>query len=85
MSEAAGLTRKQMECKAFIATYTAMHGVSPSYDEIADNLGYASKSQTHRIVECLVERGHASILPNKRRSIQIVENICPTCGHKAAP
>lgn len=79
---AAGLTPKMQRCKDFIAVFSAMHGVSPSFQEIADNLGLKSKSPVHRIIHKLVDRGHATYTPNHSRTITILQDICPTCGHR---
>lgn len=64
-----GLTRRQRECLAFIDDYDREHGVTPSYDEMKDHLGLASKSGVARIVNALVERGHITKLENRARSI----------------
>jgi repressor LexA len=68
-----GLTPRQNEALTFIAGYVAARGYSPTLDEIAAHLGLAAKSGAHRIVCALIERGALTMLPNRARSIQIVE------------
>jgi repressor LexA len=78
---AIGLTRKMKDCKEFITVYTAMHGMSPTFDEIKDNMGLKSKSGVHRLLKSLEERGHVLLSPKWRRSIVLKNDVCPTCGH----
>ncbi|PVE25487.1 hypothetical protein DC522_05780 [Microvirga sp. KLBC 81] len=63
------MTPKQKECRDFIRRYISEHGASPSFDEIADGLGLRSKSGVHRLVHALVERGHVTIVENRKRTI----------------
>lgn len=52
------MTPRQREALDFIARYIADRGYSPSYQEVADAIGLASKSGVCRIVRSLVQRGH---------------------------
>ena len=70
-----GLTNKQQQCYDFVRDYIKGNGMPPSYDEIRDGLGLASKSQVHRYIAALVERGYVSTIPNRARSIVILPEI----------
>ncbi len=68
------LTRKQSELLAFIAQYqSANDGVSPSFVEMKDALGLASKSGVHRLMTALAERKFIAKIDNRARAIEIVK------------
>lgn len=46
-------------------------GVCPSYEEMRVRMDYMSKSNIHRLVVGLEERGHITRLPHKDRSIEL--------------
>ena len=50
----------------------AEHDVPPSFDEMRDALGLASKSGIHRLVSGLEERGYIRRLANRARAIEII-------------
>ena len=66
------LTRKQSELLEYLTTHLATHDVPPSFDEMRDALGLASKSGIHRLVSGLEERGYIRRLPNRARAIEIL-------------
>ena len=66
------LTRKQSELLEFLVKHSEVHDVPPSYDEMRDALGLASKSGIHRLVSGLEERGHIRRLANRARAIEIL-------------
>jgi len=69
-----GLTRAQQELLDFIRTYIKDHGgVSPSFDEMKDAMGLASKSNIHRIITALEERGHIFRIQHRARCIFVRE------------
>lgn len=71
-----GVTPKQKEVLNFVRAYIVGHdGVSPSFREIADAVRVHSKSGISRLVRGLEERGHLRTVPNRRRSLQLVEQI----------
>lgn len=70
----AGLTRMQFRALEFIDLYVRENGISPSFDEIAEHLGLSSRSQVHRLVTKLEERGKIRRRPNSARSIEITGN-----------
>ena len=45
----------------FVRDYHDQHGYSPSYREIARQLGHRAPSTSHRIVHQLIDRGYLSI------------------------
>lgn len=66
-----GLTPRQADCLAFIRKRLEAGQVAPSYEEIAGHLGIV-KSNAHRMVHALAERGHIRMIPNRERSIALV-------------
>ena len=80
------LTQKQSELLAFLTSHMDAHEVPPSFDEMRDALGLASKSGIHRLVSGLEERGYIRRLANRARAIEILRpaatgSICP-CGER---
>lgn len=65
------LTRRQNDLMAYIEDYLAKNGSPPSYREMATQLGLASTSGVHRLVQGLEERGHIARLPNRARSVTL--------------
>ena len=68
----AGLTPKQNKTLNFIGAYIDQHGYSPTFAEIAESIGVASRGRAHLIVGSLIERGALATLPGKTRALQIV-------------
>lgn len=66
-----GLTPRQRHLLAFL-TDEAEAGRSPSFDEMADAIGFASKSGVARLIEALEQRGHVRRHPNRARAIEII-------------
>jgi len=66
------LTRKQSELLEFLVSHSQEHDVPPSFDEMRDALGLASKSGIHRLVSGLEERGYIRRLANRARAIEIL-------------
>ena len=58
----------------FLIRYIAKHHISPSYDEIKDGLGLASKSGIHRLVMSLLDRGAIIQRASRARSIYPTAN-----------
>jgi SOS-response transcriptional repressor LexA len=67
-----GLTPRQADCLAFIRKRLENGQVAPTYEEIAGHLGIV-KSNAHRMVHALAERGHIQMIRNRERSIALVE------------
>ena len=68
------LTKKQKELLDYITIINKKSGISPSYDEMKNELNLKSKSGIHRIISALEERGFIKKLPNKARAIEIIHN-----------
>lgn len=68
-----GITRQQRNALDFIAAYTGKNGFAPSYGEIAAAVGVKSKGRVADLVKGLAERGHIRWLPNRPRSIEIID------------
>lgn len=66
------LTTKQKDLLAFLTKYLAENQVSPSFDEMREAVGLASKSGIHRLVSALEERGYIRRLANRARAIEII-------------
>ena len=67
-----GLTPHQAKTKAFIQSYSAAKGYCPSYQEIADHLGFAARSSAHRILTELIDRGHLRRRHRQWRSLEVI-------------
>jgi len=67
------LTRKQSELLNFLTDHLHDHDVPPSFDEMRDALGLASKSGVHRLVSGLEERGYIRRLANRARAIELLK------------
>ena len=63
------LTLKQNQLLNFLIIRIQKFGISPSYEEMCDELGLKSKSGINRIVKSLEERGYIERLENKARAI----------------
>ncbi len=50
-------------------------GYSPSYQEIMDELGYASKSEVSRLIEVCELRGRIKRIPGMARTINIINPL----------
>ena len=67
------LTQKQKDLLLLIDAKIKSDGVPPSYDEMKDSLGLASKSGIHRLITALEERGFIRRLPNKARALEVLK------------
>ena len=69
------LTRKQKELLDYLTAHAEKSEVSPSFDEMRDALGLASKSGIHRLVSGLEERGYIRRLATRARAIEILKPV----------
>ena len=74
------LTRKQSELLSYLSDHMQQHDVPPSFDEMRDALGLASKSGVHRLVSGLEERGYIRRLANRARAIEILKPVTVAAG-----
>lgn len=65
------MTPQQKRCLDAIERLTK-DGVPPSYDELKDELGLASKSGVHRLIHALAGRGYIALSPGRYRTMQVV-------------
>ena len=84
------LTQKQHDLLVFIDKRLSKDGVSPSYDEMKDALGLASKSGIHRLITALEERGFIRRLPHRARALEVLQmpgtsNAASTSPAPASP
>lgn len=81
--KAYGLMPNQLTVLSFIQASFDERGYPPSYQEILDGCGFKSKSEIHRFIVALEERGHLHRLPKRRRSIALgptpKPKRCPHC------
>lgn len=68
-----GLTKQQRKAYDFIQKTILTQGISPSYEEIAAHCGCSSKSNAHRIVHALAEKGLLKV----HKGIRAIEVIKP--------
>lgn len=68
------MTRKQREVLEGIKQFIEREGYSPSFQEIMELAGMSSKSQVFRVINSLEEQGYIRRLPNRVRTLEIVEN-----------
>ena len=73
-------TRKQSELLTYLSNHMQQHDVPPSFDEMRDALGLASKSGVHRLVSGLEERGYIRRLANRARAIEILKPVTVAAG-----
>ncbi len=66
------LTRKQHDLLLYIHERLKETGIPPSFDEMKDALGLASKSGIHRLITALEERGFIKRLPNRARALEVI-------------
>lgn len=79
------LTTQQARVLRFIDSYVRRNeGVSPSYDEIKDHLGIASKSGVNRIVTALKQRGFLRHTANLSRNLEVLR-LPPSTGPAIPP
>lgn len=66
----AGLTHQQAKLLTFL---DSCGEITPSFDEMRRALDLGSKSSVHRLVVALEERGRIRRLPNRARSVEVVQ------------
>lgn len=68
-----GLTPEQARLLAYIDEFSKRKGHSPSYEQMKQAMGLASKSGIHRMVVALEERGAIVRIENHARAIAVVD------------
>jgi len=67
-----GLTERQSDCLRFVRARRTAGMPAPSYSEISRHLG-VTRSNVHRLVHGLIDRGYLRFLPNRARTLALVE------------
>lgn len=76
-------TERQLEVLAFIRSYRAEHGMSPTIREISEHFGFGGPNATMGHVKALEAKGLLTRgVDSKSRSLMPVyaAGCCPTCG-----
>jgi len=68
-----GLTPKQDELLRYLIHREESGQGTSSYEEMAAALGVVSKSNIHRLVDGLEERGHIRRIPHRARQITVTQ------------
>lgn len=68
------LTAKQLQTYKFICDYLRKNKIAPTTAEVAAGIGITSRGVVHRYLSALQEAGYISLVPGKRRNIQLLEN-----------
>jgi repressor LexA len=68
------MTQQQSRLLAFITSFIADKGYSPSYDDMRLALGLKSKSGIYALIDRLKERGHIKHTYGIARSVEIVRS-----------
>lgn len=68
-----GLTDLQRRTYDFVRASLEANGIPPSYAEIQEHLGLASKSGVVRLIDALVERGWLTRMKHRPRSIALAQ------------
>jgi len=71
------LTHQQQKLLLLIKDHLEQDGVPPSFDEMKDALGLASKSGIHRLIIGLEERGFIRRLPHRARALEVLQQVTP--------
>lgn len=66
------LTDRQRQIMDHLAGFIQEHGYSPTYEELAEHLGYRSLATVHEHVRKLVAKGLLRVQYQKKRSIEVV-------------
>jgi repressor LexA len=80
-----GLTTKQRRLLSFITAYTDAHGTPPSYAEMQQHMGLASKSGVSRLMKSLEARGHLRWIKHHSRSLEVLHRPPAVSAPPPAP
>lgn len=67
-----GLTQRQADLYDYLTSHRDFMGVMPSFDEMRDAMGLASKSGIFRLLEALEEKGLIRRIRHRARAIEIL-------------
>jgi repressor LexA len=66
------LTKRQREILDYLAAYIDQHGYAPSFEEIAETMGYASLATVHEHLTNLERKGAIRRSFNESRGLEVV-------------
>ena len=66
------LTKRQNEILAYLRAHIAEHGYAPSFEEIAEQFGFASLATVHEHLTNLERKGYIRRQYNESRSIEVL-------------
>lgn len=69
------MTPQQKRLYDIICAEVSANGFCPSFEEMRERMGLASKSGIHRILGGLEERGYIRRLPHRARAIEIIKEL----------
>ncbi|MFA5070518.1 MAG: transcriptional repressor LexA [Patescibacteria group bacterium] len=72
------LTKKQREILNFILDYQQEHEYSPSYEEIGENFGLASKATVHAHIQSLKKKGYLTGEAGAPRDLELTSQVLKT-------
>ncbi len=67
------LTKRQREILDYLAAHVAEHGYAPSFEEIAEAMGYASLATVHEHLSNLEKKGVIRRAYNESRGIEVLD------------
>ncbi len=76
-----GLTKRQEEILTYIADFIVEHRFPPSYQDIADAFGIASKNGVVRHLKALIRKGYIEKTDTSARSIRIIDQKYQTSNN----
>lgn len=72
------MTKNEVNVLSYIKSYINDNGYSPSFSEIQENFGWASKGSVQSYIKQLTEKGLLKHTPHKKRALEIVEKDLST-------
>lgn len=66
-----GLTMQQAKLLGYIRECFDICGMAPSFEEMKEAMGLASKSGIHRLITALEQRGHIERIPASARAMRL--------------
>lgn len=67
------MTKNELNVLTYIKSYIGDHGYSPSFADIQENFGWASKGSVQNYIKQLTEKGLLRKAPHKKRALEVVE------------
>lgn len=74
------LTKRQHEILEYLTSYIDDHGYAPSFEEIAESMGYGSLATVHEHLSNLERKGVIRRSYNESRSIEVLSRSRPRTG-----